>query len=166
MAADTALIEWAKESLEPLGTITHRAMMGAAVLYCDGTVFALVDDEAIYFKMDAVSAPMWGGYTVIERAHLDWTDVSWLKVRVGNFFTPFGIWNVDHGTPTLISVQLPGLIQTRVMPIRQTGIQIYGNTFSGDWELGYMATVSNGRREAPEPARVSGCICASPAAQT
>jgi DNA transformation protein len=59
MPADAGLIEWAKESLEPLGTITHRAMMGAAVLYCDGTVFAVVDDEAIYFKFDAVSAPIW-----------------------------------------------------------------------------------------------------------
>ncbi len=59
MPADASLIEWAKEALEPLGTITHRAMMGAAVLYCDGTVFAVVDDEAIYFKMDAVSAAIW-----------------------------------------------------------------------------------------------------------
>lgn len=59
MTADAGLIEWAKEALEPLGTITHRAMMGAAVLYCDGTVFAVVDDEAIYFKVDAVSAEVW-----------------------------------------------------------------------------------------------------------
>ncbi len=59
MPADPGLIEWAKEALESLGTITHRAMMGAAVLYCDGTVFAVVDDEAIYFKIDAVSAPIW-----------------------------------------------------------------------------------------------------------
>lgn len=59
MAADPGLIAWAKEALEPLGTITHRAMMGAAVLYCDGTVFAVVDDEAIYFKIDTASAPIW-----------------------------------------------------------------------------------------------------------
>lgn len=59
MAADPGLIEWAKEALEPLGVITHRAMMGAAVLYCDGTVFAVVNDEAIYFKVDAVSLPIW-----------------------------------------------------------------------------------------------------------
>lgn len=92
-------------------------------------------------------ATMWGGYTVIERAHIDWTDLRYLKVRVGNFFTPFGIWNVDHGTPTLIAVQLPGVIQLRQMPLRQTGVQIYGNTFAGEWEVGYTATVSNGRQE-------------------
>ncbi|MBX3595715.1 TfoX/Sxy family protein [Sphingomonas sp.] len=59
MAADAGLIAWAKEALEPLGHVTHRAMMGAAVLYCDGTVFAVVDAEAIYFKADATSAPAW-----------------------------------------------------------------------------------------------------------
>lgn len=59
MAYDTGLIEWAREALEPLGTIAHRPMMGAAVLYCDGLVFAVVDEEAIYFKNDKVSAPVW-----------------------------------------------------------------------------------------------------------
>lgn len=59
MAFDAGLIDWAKEALEPLGTITHRPMMGAAVLYCDGLVFAVVDEEAIYFKNDKVSAPAW-----------------------------------------------------------------------------------------------------------
>ncbi|WP_066658822.1 MULTISPECIES: TfoX/Sxy family protein [unclassified Sphingomonas] len=59
MAFDAGLIDWAKEALEPLGTITHRPMMGAAVLYCDGRVFAVVDEEAIYFKNDKVSAALW-----------------------------------------------------------------------------------------------------------
>ena len=59
MAYDAGLIAWAKEALEPMGTITHRPMMGAAVLYCDGVVFAVVDEEAIYFKSDAVSAAVW-----------------------------------------------------------------------------------------------------------
>lgn len=59
MAADMALVEWAKEALAPLGTISFRRMMGAGVLYCDGTVFAVIDAEAIYFKSDAESAPIW-----------------------------------------------------------------------------------------------------------
>lgn len=59
MAFDAGLVEWAKEALEPLGAITHRPMMGAAVLHCDGLVFAVVDEEAIYFKNDKVSAPLW-----------------------------------------------------------------------------------------------------------
>ena len=58
MAYDSGLVEWAKEALEPLGTITMRPMMGAATLYCDGTIFAVVEDE-IWFKADAESAAIW-----------------------------------------------------------------------------------------------------------
>jgi DNA transformation protein len=59
MAVDTALVEWVREALEPIGTVTFRRMMGAGVLYCDGTIFAVVDEEAIYFKADDVSAHLW-----------------------------------------------------------------------------------------------------------
>ncbi|RYD66950.1 MAG: TfoX family protein [Sphingomonadales bacterium] len=55
MAYDAGLIDWAKEALEPLGAITHRPMMGAAMLYCDGLVVAVVDEETIYFKNDKVT---------------------------------------------------------------------------------------------------------------
>jgi DNA transformation protein len=58
MAYDTGLVEWAKEALEPLGTVTMRPMMGAATLYLDGTIFAVVEDE-IWFKADAESAAVW-----------------------------------------------------------------------------------------------------------
>jgi len=59
MAYDAGLVEWTKEALEPLGTVTMRRMMGAATLYLDGQIFAVVDEEAIWFKSDAVSNPVW-----------------------------------------------------------------------------------------------------------
>lgn len=95
----------------------------------------------------AGNAPMWGSYVALERAHIDWTRFQLFKVRAGMFFTPFGIWNVDHGSPTLIPIALPQLIVSNLLPIRQTGLQFFGNTVSGDWELGYMATVTNGRQD-------------------
>lgn len=58
MSYDPGLCEWAKEALEPLGTVTMRKMMGAAVLYLDGTIFAVVEDE-IWFKADAESTAIW-----------------------------------------------------------------------------------------------------------
>jgi hypothetical protein len=33
------------------------------------------------------------------------------------------------------------------MPLRQTGVMLYGSAFAGDWELGYAGTLSNGRQE-------------------
>lgn len=94
-----------------------------------------------------LNGTMQGGYTVIERAHIDYAATQLLSVRAGNFFTPFGIWNVDHGTPTLIALTLPQMIVSKIFPSRQTGVMLFGSSFAGPWELGYMATLSNGRQE-------------------
>jgi DNA transformation protein len=59
MAFDEGLVAWAREALEPLGQVTMRKMMGAATLYIDGTIFAVVDEEHIWFKSDAESDPIW-----------------------------------------------------------------------------------------------------------
>lgn len=56
MSVDEGLIDWVTESLEPMGRVTMRKMMGGAVLYCDGTVFALVSESDLYFKSDAQNA--------------------------------------------------------------------------------------------------------------
>jgi len=95
----------------------------------------------------ALNAPLWPGSVIIERAWLEYNRLQPLKVRVGNWFTPFGIWNEDHGSPTLISLALPQFMTQRWMPVRQTGLMVYGNAFAGSWELGYAATLSNGRQE-------------------
>lgn len=58
MSYDEGLLEWVKEALEPLGTVTHRRMMGAATLYLDGTVFAVLDDQ-VWFKADNESEAEW-----------------------------------------------------------------------------------------------------------
>jgi DNA transformation protein and related proteins len=59
MSLDTGLIDWVAEALEPLGTVTHRRMMGGATLYLDGTVFAIVALDALWFKGDAASDAEW-----------------------------------------------------------------------------------------------------------
>ena len=48
-----------QEALEPLGAVTMRKMMGAATLYLDGTIFAVLDEGEIWFKADAESAAIW-----------------------------------------------------------------------------------------------------------
>ena len=59
MAVDAGLIAWVVEAMEPLGTVTHRPMMGGATIYCDGTVFAIVAADALWFKADKVSDAAW-----------------------------------------------------------------------------------------------------------
>lgn len=59
MAVDAGLIAWVEEALAPLGTFTRRAMMGGATLYLDGTIFAIVADDLLWFKADATSDAEW-----------------------------------------------------------------------------------------------------------
>ncbi len=59
MAYDRGLIDWLAEAMAPVGSVTHRPMMGAATLYCDGLVFAVVDEAAIWFKADKTSDAEW-----------------------------------------------------------------------------------------------------------
>jgi len=95
----------------------------------------------------AANVQIWTSSVILERAWIEWNEHQAFKLRVGNFFTPFGIWNEDHGTPTLIALALPQFIIQAWMPLRQTGVMIYGNAFAGDWELGYAGTFTNGREE-------------------
>jgi len=71
MAVDEGLVEWVKEALEPLGTVTMRRMMGGAILYLDGSVFALVHDGELWIKADAESNAIWD-----EAGHTDRFTVS------------------------------------------------------------------------------------------
>ncbi|MGK3966520.1 hypothetical protein WMF38_20325 [Sorangium sp. So ce118] len=114
------------------------------VVYRMGTTpYGTFDSTAV-----ALGSPtLYGGLVSIERAHIDWTRFNLFKVRVGQFFTPIGIYNVDHGSPVLITAAIPYFISSRIFPTRQTGLMLYGSTFAGPWELGYNAYVSNGRNE-------------------
>jgi hypothetical protein len=94
-----------------------------------------------------VNAQMWRGSVVIERAWIEWDRYQALNFRMGSFFTPFGIWNVDHGSPTLIATAMPQFIQMLFFPQRQTGVQAHGSLFAGGWELAYRAWLTNGRQE-------------------
>ncbi|MBE0532886.1 MAG: TfoX/Sxy family protein [Rhodospirillales bacterium] len=44
--------DYVLEMLEPLGGVTARRMFGGAGLYRDGTIFALIADDILYFKVD------------------------------------------------------------------------------------------------------------------
>ena len=123
----------------PHGNITNFGGLGGE--------FERTDTQQYDPAGTAINAPMWGGFTVIERAWIEWKKYEKLRIRTGNFFTPFGIWNVDHGQPTLIATALPQMLQQKMFPLRQTGVQALGSFFVKKWELGYRAWLTNGRQE-------------------
>ncbi len=86
----------------------------------------------------------WGAI-VLERAQIEWSGTDWFRVRAGYWPTPYGIWNVDHGTPTLISLNVPQFVVHEVFPSRQLGVDIEGTLHFDPWHLEYHAYVSNGR---------------------
>ena len=57
MAKPDAYLDFLLEHFSPLGKIHARAMFGGHCLYCNGIVFALVADQAVYLKADEVNRP-------------------------------------------------------------------------------------------------------------
>ena len=53
----TSYIEFLLEQLSPLGEVTMRSMFGGHVVYCRGTPFALVANNALYLKADDHNRP-------------------------------------------------------------------------------------------------------------
>jgi len=89
----------------------------------------------------------WGS-TVLERAYIQYDRSRELGIRVGEFLTPFGIWNVDHGSPTVIPIVRPESITQELFPAHQLGVDVYGEIpglIPDRWTVGYHAYVSNGR---------------------
>lgn len=52
MTVSPAFRDYVLEMLEPLGGVSARAMFGGAGLYLEGTIFGLIADEILYFKVD------------------------------------------------------------------------------------------------------------------
>ncbi len=57
MAVSADFRDFVLEQLAPAGRVTPRAMFGGVGLYLDGLFFALIDNDALYFKADVVTRP-------------------------------------------------------------------------------------------------------------
>jgi hypothetical protein len=88
------------------------------------------------------------GGLMIERAFIEYSAASWLSVQAGQFLTPYGIWNVDHGSPVIIGVSPPYIIGSRLLPDSQVGLLGFGRvSLVDDLELSYALGLSNGRAD-------------------
>jgi DNA transformation protein len=59
MSVDEGLYAWIQEAVEPLGRVSMRKMMGGATLYLDGTIFAILARDEIWFKADDETNDIW-----------------------------------------------------------------------------------------------------------
>lgn len=86
------------------------------------------------------------GSISIVRAYLDWKPLDALNFRIGQYLTPYGIWNEDHASTVLLTVFYPHVMNWDLLPETQLGLQMYGSVFPADsLKLDYAVTFSNGR---------------------
>lgn len=57
----------------------------------------------------------WGGIR-IERTYVEHELSALFKVQAGQFLTPYGIWNVDHGSPTIVGIKKPFAVAEQSFP--------------------------------------------------
>lgn len=110
-----------------------------------GTSYQRTDTTAFEYSDPSSQSALRLGGLYIERAWAEYQFSSLFKLQWGMFLNPFGIWNLDHGSPTLISLMLPEFIASQMMPTRLLGVHLYGSKFFGSWEMGYAVHVTNGR---------------------
>ncbi len=116
---------------------------GDTLTLVDGTRYVRTNSQ-IYSPLDGTRSRLGG--VGIERLHIDYRIADWLQIRVGRFLTPYGIWNIDHGSPVVIPASVPFMQRMALMPLAQTGIQLGGRYFFTDrLHLDYAVTITNGR---------------------
>lgn len=57
MAVSPDFLDYVLEQLQPLGGITHKRMFGGAGLSRHDLFFALIAEDALYLKTDAINRP-------------------------------------------------------------------------------------------------------------
>jgi hypothetical protein len=128
-----------------------RTLMEVRFLYVPNGVDDARPDGSLSLTDTSVRDPtefgriiQWGGI-VIERAWMEYRAHDLLTLRGGHFLTPYGIWNVDHGSPTVVGITRPFIVHAQLFPEHQSGIEIYGAGHVRNFKLGYHLTLSNGR---------------------
>jgi hypothetical protein len=110
-----------------------------------GTSYQRADTTTFDYSSPSSQAQLRLGGLFLERVYSEYEFSKAIKLQAGLFLNPFGIWNLDHGSPTLISLMLPTFISAQMVPTRLLGVHAYGSQFVGNAELGYALHVSNGR---------------------
>lgn len=118
--------------MDPFLTPAQKAALSALKERSDTTI-------VMGQKLAEFNLPM------IERAYFEILANPYANLRLGRFITPAGIWNVDHGSPVILTIKQP--YQTAVIPIfpkSQDGAMLFGGGYFGDHDYEYQAYVSTG----------------------
>ncbi len=89
------------------------------------------------------------GSIYIERAYIEYNKFPFASIRFGRFFTPFGIWSNDHGSPAVTSARFPYIVLPissigSGMPTKQTGFELVGKIPLSSTIIDYAIYTGNG----------------------
>ena len=108
----------------------------------------VVFEDAANFKAKSGALVMGDGMIMIETLYFDVAvKGELLNLRLGRYLTPAGIWNVDHYSPAVATMQRPQHIR-EIFPFSLDGIQGYGSTDFDLLQIDYKLYVGNGSKEA------------------
>ena len=130
-----------------VGTFTNIRMKRGqgSVPFIQDTTFATLPENTTVTDWSTGGYLTWGGIS-IERAQFDLLFNKTFNFRFGKFITPAGIWNVDHGSPVITTVQQPYLFSfCTLFPTSQAGLMEFGKAFFGNCDLDWSLYISNGR---------------------
>jgi len=82
-----------------------------------------------------------------EAFNLDFAWRSYANLRIGRFFTPAGIWSIDH-YPPFVATQLRPRHIRNIFPQTTDGIMLYGITPIANHFVSYDLYISNGEGNA------------------
>ncbi|KAF0193050.1 MAG: Uncharacterized protein FD165_153 [Gammaproteobacteria bacterium] len=83
------------------------------------------------------------GKIFVEAVNTDFLYDSRANLRVGRFFTPAGIWSIDHYPPFVPTQVRPQHIR-KIFPQLVDGLMVYGTLPAGDSFVNYDAYIGNG----------------------
>lgn len=114
--APDALADHLEDLLRPLGAIRLRRMFGGHGIYADELFFAVVVDDQLYFKVDAVSRPQF------EAAGLEeWTYVrNGTPVQMSYFRPPEDIYEDEDSLRRWGRMALDAALRARRPPRRKS----------------------------------------------
>lgn len=129
------------------------------------TIYTINDRYRVFTEIEYEHGPFFSesessGMILLEKAYLEYKHSDALRVRIGKYPSPFGIYNERHdATPTFIATRLPHSVygkhelasgrKDQLFAKFATGIQVVGDLYSYGWETRYHFYVSNGRGRKP-----------------
>lgn len=123
-----------------LAEVRFTFLPNGSVSLTDGSIY----DDAAADPTNSYRTTQWGS-VIIERAYVEYDLLEHLTIRAGHWLTPYGIWNIDHGSPVVITPGRPYIIGEQFFPEHQTGLELFGSHYHEGFRIGYHLTASNGR---------------------